>query len=436
MEELEELLVRFNPWWRGKPVEGIRGLKPRFLYHRLLEEMGSRQIVAITGPRRTGKTTLMRHLIQHLLNGGRKPIEVMYFSFDEVLARDPRIIERVLLTYERSFLMRELRDVFIFLDEIQYLENWAAILKRYYDLDVGIKFVVSGSQSLAVRKGGESLAGRIYEFVLPPLSFREFLYLRGKEVERVPLEFEGLREAERGLLLRKGEIQMELSRYLRQGSFPELMGEENPESARRYVESILKKVIFEDIPKVFPIDNPPLLEGILKLVARRPGMRLEYRSMASSLGVSRQTVSKYVSTLEEAFLLRLLSNYRRSGLATARKAKRAYLTAHAYVLPFADPEELPSQRGPLIENVVVCHLEARFFWRDGGEVDFVAEGLPVEVKAGRGEDLRGMVRFMREFGAERGVVVTEDELERRIVEEGGKRLEVWLVPLWLFLLSF
>ncbi len=54
--ELEELMVRLNPWWRGKPIDGVTDLKPRFLYRKLSEQMGNRQIVAITGPRRTGKS--------------------------------------------------------------------------------------------------------------------------------------------------------------------------------------------------------------------------------------------------------------------------------------------------------------------------------------------------------------------------------------------
>ena len=436
MAELETLFVRLNPWWRGKPVEGIAGLKPRFLHQKLLGQMKNKQIIAITGPRRTGKSTLMRHLIQRLLDEGIKPAEILYFSFDEILAKEAEVIERILLAYEQSFLHRELRDVFIFLDEVQYIENWAAILKRYYDLDVGIKFVISGSQSLKVKKGKESLAGRIYEYALPPLSFREFLYLRGMEVEKVPLKFEKLKEARSELLLKKRELLMALSHYLRQGSFPELMREENIENARQYVASLLKKVIFEDIPRVFPIESPSQLNEILKLIAKRPGALLEYQSLASSLGMTRQTASKYVTALEEAFVVTILANYRRSALAVARKKKKAYLTAHAYALPFVEPEEALAGLAWVVENVVACHLNAKFFWRNAGEVDFVVDGLPVEVKSGEKEGMKGIAKFMERFGAERGVVVTKETLERKKIDVGGEAREVLLVPLWLFLLSF
>jgi hypothetical protein len=432
MVDLETLLVRFNPWWRGKPVEGISGLKPRFLYQTLLTQMESKQVIAITGPRRTGKSTLMRHLIHSLIERGTEPMNILYFSFDEVLAREAEIIERVLLTYEESFLGRELRNVFIFLDEIQYLQDWAAIVKRYYDLDAGIKFVISGSQSLEVRKGKESLAGRIYEFVLPPLTFREFLYLRGMEIDRVPLEFEKLNKVRKKLLPKRKDILMALADYLKRGGFPELLWEGDIENARRYVMSLLKKVVFEDIPRVFPIENPFQLNEILKLVARRPGVLIEYQSLASSLGMARQTVSKYVSALEEAFILTLLVNYRRSTAATLRKKKKAYLTTHSYALPFVEPEELLANPSWAVENVVASHLNAKFFWRNAGEVDFVVDGIPIEVKYGREADMKGLLRFMKKFGARRGIVVTRDVFRKVSREEA----EILFIPLWLFLLSF
>ncbi len=436
MAEIEELLVRLNPWWRGKPVEGIAGLRPRFLYRKLLQQMRKKQVIAITGPRRTGKSTLMRHLIQHLLDEGTKPVEVLYFSFDEILAKEPEIIEKVLLTYEQSFLQRELRDVYIFLDEVQYVENWAAVLKRYYDLDVGIKFVISGSQSLTVRKGEESLAGRIYEFVLPPLTFREFLHLNGVEVEQVQLKFEKLKEAQGKLWLRKRELLTALSHYLRQGSFPELIWEDDIENARQYVTSLLKKVIFEDIPRIFPIENSLQLNEILKFVARRPGALVEYQSLASSLNMTRQTASKYISALEEAFIVMILANYRRSALTVARKKKKAYLVAHAYALPFVEPEEALVGSSWIIENVVACHLNAKFFWRNAGEVDFIVDGSPVEVKYGEKGDMKGITKFMVKFGAKHGIVVTKETLERKKASVRGEECEVLQVPLWLFLLSF
>jgi hypothetical protein len=258
----------------------------------------------------------------------------------------------------------------------------------------------------------------------------------GEEINKIPLELERLKETRKKLLLKKGQILVALSRYLRQGSFPELIGEENVENARQYVASLLKKVIFEDIPRVFPIENPALLNEILKLIAKRPGMLLEYRSLASSLGMTRQTASKYIAILEEAFLVRILANYRKSALAVARKVKRAYLVAHAYALPFVDLEEVLARPSWLVENVVACHLDAKFFWRNAGEVDFVVKGAPIEVKCGKGENLKWVTKFMEKFSAGRGIVVTEDTLERKIVDAEGKRLEVLLVPLWLFLLSF
>jgi len=69
-------------------------------------------------------------------------------------------------------------------------------------------------------------------------------------------------------------------------------------------------------------------------------------------------------------------------------------------------------------------------------VDFVVDGLPVEVKFGKKEDLAGITKFMAKFRARRGIIVTKETLERKTIDVGGEKHEVLLVPLWLFLLSF
>ena len=129
--------------------------------------------------RRTGKSVLLLQFIRSFLSK-ISPKRILYFSFDEILGRDPDIIENIIEIYENEILKDELKNVYIFFDEINHLENWQVILKRFYDLKRKIKFFVSGSSSIYLKKTEESLAGRIYEFNLPPLSFKEYLYFNKK----------------------------------------------------------------------------------------------------------------------------------------------------------------------------------------------------------------------------------------------------------------
>jgi hypothetical protein len=417
MEPLERIL-RQNPWWEGKEIEAISGLKERPLLEEILKYRDDRQIIAVIGLRRVGKTVLVLQFINRLLRevDSRR---VLYFSFDEIAGKRPEIIEEVLKVYEEEVLREELKNVYIFFDEINHIENWQVILKRYYDLNKRIKFVVSGSSSIYLRRTRESLAGRIYEFELEPLSFGEFLYLRGIEVKDLTIQSPTLRR--------------ELNNYFVRGGFPEIMDERDFEKARKYVSSVMEKIVFYDIPKVYDVAEPELLREILGLIARRPGSLVEYRKIASALNLSYQTVSKYVGYLERAFLVRMIYNYRGSPIARARKLKKAYLGTPSLALAFMGSEgEVYSIIPELAENLVATHLGAKFFWRKYYEVDFLHDNVPVEVKYRESpEDIDGALEAAKKLNSNRLVVVTKD-LEKK---ERRGQINVSFTPLWKFLLT-
>ncbi|MEM2137415.1 MAG: ATP-binding protein [Candidatus Methanomethylicia archaeon] len=423
MAETTDLILRMNPWWIGKRIEKINGLKHRFIFKDLERYLHTRQIIALIGLRRTGKTILMYQLIDKLLENGIEPKNILYFSFDEILAKDPQIIQQILSIYEKEILRRELKNVYIFFDEVQYIQNWQAILKRYYDLIMGIKFIVSGSSSPHVKVGVESLAGRIYEFEIKPLTFKEFLYLRGFEVKDI--------------LLQKIDLERLFYKYIIHGGLPEIIFEEDFEKVKRYVNSIIEKIIFIDIPKAFDIENPFTLREIIKILSEKPGILVDYNTLASTLNISRTTASKYIKYLEQAFMIKLLANYRGSEYAIARKAKKVYFTSHTLLIPsFEDEEELLKSINFIVENIIVNQLDAKFFWRNRlGEVDIIHKKIPVEIKFGEKvnkKDLKNIIRFQRGYGNDKAIIITKD-IER---EEVIENIKVTCIPIIKFLLEY
>ena len=174
-ENILEALERNNKWWKSDfTVE----FKLRDLYVQIKRFMHTPQIIAITGLRRVGKTTIMLKLVKDMIQELNRE-NIVYFSFDEF--KDIGI-KQILKTYAR--LMNKdlsLNKYLFLLDEVQKLENWEEQLKAMYDSYPNIKFVISGSESLFIRKKSrESLAGRMYEFHIKPLSFKEFLLFKNK----------------------------------------------------------------------------------------------------------------------------------------------------------------------------------------------------------------------------------------------------------------
>ncbi|MEM5771668.1 MAG: AAA family ATPase, partial [Candidatus Aenigmatarchaeota archaeon] len=181
MEEKE--LLKYNEWWEtGKVSEKNLEAYKRYLFYIILKFIQDRQIILITGLRRVGKTKLLYQIIHNLLENGVDPRKILYFSFDE----EAFDIKDVLETYKKSILRKDFKDVdriYVFFDEVHKCKDWENKIKVYYDLNPNIKFFLSGSASLIISKQAkESLAGRIYEFVLKPLTFKEFLEMKNVEV--------------------------------------------------------------------------------------------------------------------------------------------------------------------------------------------------------------------------------------------------------------
>jgi predicted AAA+ superfamily ATPase len=387
----------------------------------IMESLEKKWITIITGTRRTGKTTVMRQLMDHLMSSGVPGNHLLYFSFDE---EQPTIRELV-REYERR-LGREMAfsddPFYIFLDEVQKLDDWQNRVKYFYDQYDNIKFVLTGSASRFIRGGArESLAGRVIEFSLGPLSFGEYLRFTDRE---------GMASDPR---MFADSLHTLFEHYLPR-QYIEIVTEDEGQIAR-YMRSIAEKVVHVDIPALFSIENPHVLMKLLRLICGEPGMILNYASLADSVGadspVSRMRVSSYIHYLAEAFLVRLAYNYSGSGVVSERKMKRAYPANPSLCLLGGRPPDIPK----LVENTFFISLGSRFFWRNPAknEVDIILERadslLPVEVKYRKKvtyRDMRGMLSFMRAHKVSRGIVVTRDTEDELHLDEGV----ISLVPAW------
>lgn len=417
---LLERILKQNPWWQKEAIEEIKNYKPRLLLKQVWRYLEDPQIIAVLGLRRTGKSVLLLQIIQKLIKSKKVPSKrILYFSFDEILGKDPEIIEKVLEIYENEILKQDLKNTFIFFDEVNHLKNWQVFLKRYYDLKANIKFFISGSSSIYLKKTKESLAGRIYEFELKPLDFREYLYLKGFKLQDINLQ---------RLTLKK-----ELNKYFISGSLPEIIAETDFFKIKKYINSLVDKIIFYDIPKVYDIAEPEALKTIFSFIAQKPGMILEYQSIARDLGLSYQTVSKYVGYLEKSYLIKLVYNFRGSPIARARKLKKAYPGAIGLVAGFLDSEKELLQNLPsLAENLVCLKLKAKWFWRKYTEADFYHQNQVIEVKyTEQKPDIKNVLLACRDLKTKKLLIITKD-LEKK---ENIQGIDVEFVPLWKWLLN-
>jgi len=406
-----ENLLKYNRHWEEGFYYPYN--KKREIFNTLLNYLDEKQIVEIAGLRRVGKTTLLFQVINNLLDKAVHPLSILYFTFDE----ETPSIDDLLASYSyQTQIDFKKGKIYIFLDEIQKLPNFQNQLKVYYDLYPNLKFFISGSTSLFIKKKTqESLAGRVSSFFLKPLNFKEYLYF----VEKSQI-------LERPLIYKK-EIEKEFEIFL-SNQFIESIEIKDLGKRKEYYKSIIRKIIFEDIPAIFPIENPEILWRVVQIIGQKPGMIIEYQNLSRDLGISNKTLSSYFFYLEESFLIKKVYNFSSNLLTSEKKLKKFYLSSPSFCTSISDFID----KGNLLENFVISLMDYNFFWRDSykHEVDFVSlensEIIPVEVKYKEKiyeREFKNLEIFSRKFNLNKAlclwknISVEKIELKELVIEK-------------------
>lgn len=418
-----EKLSEMNEWWKtGKVRKELAPDYKRGLFYEIQKYIKLRQIVAIVGLRRTGKSTLLYQIIRQLIQERIKLGNILYFSFDESVEE----LREVINLYKEDVLKKDISSekIYIFLDEIQKLKDWQNKIKVFYDLYPNIKFFISGSASINILiDSKESLAGRVFYFNLDILSFTEFLELRGKDIKKI----------KENINLWKSDIKIEIDNYLLK-PFPEIINSDE-EIAKKYIkESVIEKAIFRDLNSLFEIKDIGVIEKIIYIISSNPGMIVNLEDFSKDLGKSRQVISNYLYYLEYCFILKSLKNFRGSFKISSRKLKKYYPVHPCFSLALASLE-----KSKAIENLIQFASKSDYFWRKGDkEVDFIKilnkNIIPIESKYSdkiREKEIKGMIKFMEDFKIKEGLVITRDYESKETIK--GHKIKI--VPFWKWILA-
>ena len=440
-----------NPWWNGG---GIRSdydqLKPRAYFERfarLVEETGVRRAVVLMGPRRVGKTVLLHHVIGRLLaSDAYDARDVGYISLDQPLYTRLSIEEAAHEIRLSSGTPNDLRV--LFLDEIQYLADWERHLKAFVDTHPGVKCVVCGSAAAALRlKSIESGAGRFTDFLLPPLTFHEYLDLQGIE------DLVGYEEPEGTYTAKDIErLNRHFVDYVNYGGYPEAVSSPaiRSDPARYIGTDIVEKVLLRDLPSLYGIQDVQELNALFMTLAYNTAQEVSMDTLSRHAGVTKPTIRRYLEYLEAAFLIKIVHRIDHN----ARRFKRAnhfkvYVTTpalrSALFGPVAGDDE---EMGAVAETAVFAQwfhsdLDLHYARWKNGEVDIVhldkrqKPDWCVEVKWSnryvRGSrELNSLEEFTDRHPDVTPLVTTRTMLERNVRWSGKARLDFLPTSLYCY----
>lgn len=358
----DDILARLrfdNPWWQtGQSLASTRAYVKRDYFQpfeKLARQEKPRRSVVLLGPRRTGKTVMMFQLIDELLKQESPPQNILYASLDTpILAR--RSMTQILDLYKNSIAPDQSQTIYILFDEVQYLKDWNQELKSLTDSHLDYKFIVSGSAAAALKsQSQESGAGRFTDFILPPLTFAEYLHLTNQEKELVVTNKDTTGGYSTPSITTLNEA---FVRYLNFGGYPELaLSKEMQESPERYVRSdIIDKVLLRDLPSLYGITDTQELYSLFNTLAFNTGNEVSIEKLSQGSGVSKNTIKRYLDYLESAFLIRTIERIDKGAKHFERaRTFKVYLANASLRSALFGPLESDDERfGYVAETAVVA----------------------------------------------------------------------------------
>ena len=313
-DKIVERLQYENPWWVTKEIPSLYKEMSKRLYFDLfypfVQETDIRRAVVLMGPRRVGKTVMMFHTIEQLIEDGINPQRIFFVGIDNPIYVQLSL-QDILDLCLQSLQLSDLKGCYIFFDEIQYLKDWERHLKVLVDAYPETKFVVSGSAAAALKwHSTESGAGRFTDFMLPPLTFQEFIHLKNKNhlIKKGHIQY-GKMEIPYCLPLNLDELNTEFLQYLNFGGYPEVvLSEKIQKDMGRYVKNdIVDKVLLRDLPSLYGIKDVQELNRFFTYIAYNTGNEFSYEAMSKESGIQKDTLKKYLEYLEAAFLIKVLN---------------------------------------------------------------------------------------------------------------------------------
>ncbi len=417
---MEKALVMQNRHWKG---ESYGGLFARELVSRLLEKAKLKEIQVLLGIRRSGKSTIFKLLINHLM-AETDPRSILYVNLDDPffseVCRDARELHRLVETAEK---ITGRTVSHLFLDEVQSVREWQKFVKSVYDSETFAKIFVTGSNSALLRGDYATLlSGRYVTDHVYPLAFREILANNGI-ADRIDLI------GKKPLVLKLFET------VLQSGSFPEVLKITEPELRREVLVSYYETIVLKDCIATSMIREARIFKDLTHYLLSTIGGPYSYNSLARAVGSNENTVREFIGVLEGSFLLAEVKNFSYSLKQQSKARKKCYCMDNGLInaVSFAFSEN----RGTLLENLVYAELlkmghREVYFFSEQKECDFIVKSgrelIAVQVcfelnERNRSRELDGLKASMAKHGIERGILVTADQEE--VVTEN-----VQVVPFW------
>jgi predicted AAA+ superfamily ATPase len=387
----------------------------RDLEDEIWKYMDKPEILAVVGPRQSGKTTLFKKLQADLDNSN-------YVTFED------RDVLEVFEEDEKEFAQLYMDGFdYVLIDEFQYAEEGGTKLKYLYD-EYDTKILITGSSAADMTiEGLKHLTGRVLKFNLYPFSFEEFLRYRNKKLYSLYAEkqdkFQDWLKDDTELSITGNTLERleELRKgYAVYGGYPRVVLADSEDEKQKVLENIVETYLVREIGDVMGISEDREVKDLMKVLALQMGEKTKYNSISKKTGTDFHTLKERLNILEHTFVLEQVRPFFTNKQKEISKQPKIYFYdngfRNALINNFNDPG-LRKDQGELNENFFFTQARTELkYWRtkSRAEVDFVKENSEInafEIKTAP-KTTRSMRSFQEKYEPENLLVMNEEKLEK------------------------
>ncbi len=406
----------------------------RLLEDKIKEYLNYKEIIALIGPRQSGKTTLLKRIFKNLRSA-------VYLSFDDqetlsLFLNDIKAFAQLYLTDNK----------YIFIDEFQYAKNGGKYLKFLYDHYPQNKIIISGSSALDLSlQAVKYLVGRVFILKLFPLNFEEFLSFKDEnfykniylllksKINFNTLSFKQVKINK--VLIEK--CNKYYNEYLRYGGYPRVVIAKNEK--HDVLKNIYNTYLLREIKDILGFKNDYKLIKLIKLLSLQMGNIINFNDICKNLNITFYELKNYLNVFEKTFILRMVNPfYTNKSLEIIKNPKLYFIDNGFRNIIINDLRELEDRmdQGALNENFVFTELYKKDleikYWRtkSKAEVDFVLEQsngiLPIEVKSNNIKQLRSFISFIEKYNPKNAIITNNFEIDIKKIN----KTQTFFYPNW------
>lgn len=386
ISDLDPRLSADNPWWQAWWQEGAGDMPPevatpRACLPKLLQRAGAGLPTLITGPRRAGKSTLLRQIAADALANGTDPHGVLYLRGDSLL-NDEGFFSATIERFMASQLAEAALQRLLLIDDIHCLPEWENLLEETSQRYPTARLMAtSAAPPIVAPPSFERLH-------MPAVTFFEFMRFR-EAIDGPQIRFD---EEQNAIAVSSmGQINQAFVEYLNTGGMPETAysGRRSAGDIYHGRQAYLDGVLRQYLPILFGINNPQELQRIFQILALNAGEEISIERLAELGGVAKNTIRKYLDFLCTTYQVQRLNKF--------DSVTGPYARARNFKLYLADPAAHAALFGPaeggadatrLVEAAILAAAQLRpagtdlyyGFWK-GREIPFIALTGPSREKS-------------------------------------------------------